>query len=405
MRKMEWLLRMVLSVSVMAGCGAVYTVEQPQNTKTHDELAAAEPTEEPAAVLPQESMEEQTEVSPVYVFDFKINLGEEEFVFPMELEELESKGCTTEDDLTGELDPQAIAADKLFYRDGLAFYVQFYNNTADVKALKDCKVGGILVSTQPKEEDNKMVVLPGRISPGISTRPDIDTAYGMPTNDYSTAEGIKYAYEAGTMQAVTLVMNVDTGMLTDIDIHNFVMDPVTVADAAKETDSEEVKDYVRPEILGENLMSGIVTMDEKLYQLPVPVSELLADGWSIEGKAEDNIVKANNNQQIMLSKGEDILQIPVRNDSDKAQKAENCLALRLYSDQETVTPSVVLPPGISLGLEEEKLKELLSGLEDLMDEEETDQYNCYFIENETFRVEILVDKETGKVSYLSMLAL
>lgn len=116
--------------------------------------------------------------------------------------------------------------------------------------------------------------------------------------------------------------------------------------------------YVAPTELGAELASLTFQLEGVYYQFPMPVSELLANGWEIPAVYQtEELVAADAYYDMALEnvEGQILYEVRVKNTTGEPQKVENCLVNRMLvvADQEF---DFVLPEGIGFDSTEDELK-------------------------------------------------
>ena len=82
--------------------------------------------------------------------------------------------------------------------------------------------------------------------------------------------------------------------------------------------------YEKPDALGDSLEEFRISLDGAVYEVPVPVSVLIADGWELDTSDSDAEVAAHDIGWVTLRKGgQEIREIAV-NYADYATIPENC---------------------------------------------------------------------------------
>ena len=89
----------------------------------------------------------------------------------------------------------------------------------------------------------------------------------------------------------------------------------------------DVKDYRAPEEVGEKIVNLEFSLDDAPMSIPIPVSELLAKGWSVFYVSDDATeLKPNYSTDLVLRKGKSFLPTQVYNLSPtETYPIENCL--------------------------------------------------------------------------------
>lgn len=159
--------------------------------------------------------------------------------------------------------------------------------------------------------------------------------------------------------------------------------------------TKEVAAYQAPTSLGNDITSGIIEYEGDLYRLPVPVSALQKNGWTLHTSFPSEL-EPGGSQMVYLSRGDKEIYQFVVNPGTETAVHSNCFADR-WNTYEGVKIS-----GISIGDSRAKLLETIKGMD--YDYEPDYNYNedKYVVNlgysDDTVRVD--VSNETDKVIYI-----
>jgi hypothetical protein len=140
---------------------------------------------------------------------------------------------------------------------------------------------------------------------------------------------------------------------------------------------EAVASYQREEALSDNLEDYQIELDGYVYSMPVPVSILAEDGWTLDENESDSVIKAGYYGWVTLRKGgQEIHEIAV-NPERYATNPSNCWIEGLEIGSYTLTAEGALPGGISEGMSEDEFLNILdeAGME--YEVEESGDYKYY----------------------------
>ena len=384
---------MLLAAALMAqGAMAeqVTSFGAPQPAQVEEPAPAEEPAEavEPGteAAAPAEGGADALAGSELY--DFTCLVDGETYAFPMTVDEFKAKGWTLEE--TEDLAPRQYAMVTAEKKNGFsadkatAYVINFDINTLP---MEECVVAGLEIEAFYVEPGKGLdTVLPGGITRGVSTLDDIYAAYGDATDVYEGDYYTSVTYEMDYDKRVELKVGTESGVLEDVEIRNFVVPEGFVTGEANDEVPEAVAAYARPEALGDDLTSFTVDFDGALYVLPVPVSVLVEDGWTIDEAETDPVISAKDYGWVTLRKDNNkTISTIVNNFADYATNPSNCWITSLtgggYSG-EGIT--MALPCGIELGMDSGEFVEVLDGLGYEYEVEEGDDYAYYTLYDENY---------------------
>ena len=265
------------------------------------------------------------------LYDFQIQLDGEVYQFPMSYEEFLAYGweISIYSDETANLEPNQF--DLVYFSKGevecMAFALNLGLNTMPVS---ECIIGGISIDNFDWDLSKGEVLLPGGIRRGVST-------------------------------------------LEDVEIRNFTEPEGFDAGEVNEEVPEEIAAYTAPEELGADLTSYTVEFDGVLYQLPCPVSELEANGWTIDTDDSAEYIPAKSSDWVAFSKDGLSFDILAYNSADYATIPSNCWVENLEAGGYGLEVSIKVP-GVQIGTPEE---ELVQALEDAGVEYEMEEGSSY----------------------------
>lgn len=311
------------------------------------------------------------------LYDFQIQLDGEVYQFPMSYEEFLAYGweiSSAYSDETEELEPNQY--DLVYFSKGdvecMAFALNLGLNTMPVS---ECMIGGISIDNFDWDLSKGEVLLPGGIRRGVSTLEDVTAAYGSATDTYEGELYTSLTYEKDYYQSVELYIYKESGVLEDVEIRNFTEPEGFDAGEVNEEVPEEIAAYTAPEELGTDLTSYTVEFDGVLYQLPCPVSELEANGWTIDTDNSAEYIPAKSSDWVAFIKGGLSFDILAYNSADYATIPSNCWVEDLEAGGYGLEVSIKVP-GVQIGTTEEELAQELeeAGIEYEMEEGSSYRY-------------------------------
>lgn len=340
------------------------------------------------------------------LFDYQIKIGETVYQFPMSVEDFKKTGLTYSEyeDPTDKISSGRKDLVWFSYPDGSKINARLVNFSKSETEYDNCTVVGISVSNDTyniKFDPTKISTAKG-ITLNLSTTDDIIAAFGRPSdewisNDKST---IKYTYEEDIYKTIEFHFNGSTKTLTDIDFEN-VEKPDNITEKGPSNQIPQlVKDYKQPTALGTDITSGVVELDKVLYKLPLPVSELIKNGWKITEKSQDTI-PGRDYAHISLSKGNiELENISIRNYEEYETTLENGIIEEFTTTKLTHTEKnrLILPRNINTEMGE---SDFVKATKDLtVNKKESKYYVTYQITNGNISASITF--ENGIMRYFSL---
>ena len=287
--------------------------------------------------------------------DFQIQIDDQVYQFPMTYQDFVSYGWTSEDSEFPTLEPSQY--DLLYFtKDDVRCMAYVINLAKNNMAADQC-----LVSIDSFDWDVSAgnVVLPGGIVRGEASAAAIEEAYGTPSDVYEGDLYKKLTYETDSYCRLEMSVDNETGVLSDIEVRNFVEPEGFDAGEISEEIPAEVTAYAKPDALGDSLEEFRISLDGAVYEVPVPVSVLIADGWELDTSDSDAEVAAHDIGWVTLRKGgQEIREIAV-NYADYATIPENCWFETLSVGGYTLEAEGELPCGIKTGMAEADLTAIL----------------------------------------------
>lgn len=290
--------------------------------------------------------------------DFQIQIDDQVYQFPMTYQDFVSYGWTSEDSEFPTLEPSQY--DLLYFtKDDVRCMAYVINLAKNNMAADQCLVGGISIDSFDWDVSAGNVVLPGGIVRGEASAAAIEEAYGTPSDVYEGDLYKKLTYETDSYCRLEMSVDNETGVLSDIEVRNFVEPEGFDAGEISEEIPAEVTAYAKPDALGDSLEEFRISLDGAVYEVPVPVSVLIADGWELDASDSDAEVAAHDIGWVALRKGgQEIREIAV-NYADYATIPENCWFETLSVGGYTLEAEGELPCGIKTGMAEADLTAIL----------------------------------------------
>ncbi|MBR5825490.1 MAG: toll/interleukin-1 receptor domain-containing protein [Clostridia bacterium] len=267
--------------------------------------------------------------------------------------------------------------------------VTVYNDGENAKMIKDCQVVEVSV--------NKNYGVDFCISGGLTADATVDElieAFGVPDerNDYDDTSTL-YWYPSETSKVKAFCYNEgDTGY-NSLSIYNCI--PSKESFAPKQEAPSYLDSYIEPTELGDNLYSGVVSMEGALYQLPVPVRKLLGNGWTVA--AGEKAVMSGGTTDITLKKGESTLYAVVENPSMYKTTLQNCMITEIRLDAADKI-NLILPGDISFGMSKEELEPCLPEDINMFESDFSISYSHLDFEERDFYMNLSIKVETDSLN-------
>lgn len=276
--------------------------------------------------------------------------------------------------------------------------VYSYNMSGNVRSIKGCKIGGIEC-----EAYNEVDFV---IAKGITVQSSVEeikNAFGVPgySNSGSDNESMTYyAQKDSSYNSVKFYCYTD-GTYSSIEMKNFIE-----TEDDKTTTSTERPDYLdeykTPTAMGNDLKSAVVKIEGDLYQLSAPVSEFIDNGWKIAQQSGD--VVAGGTDSIRVEKNGKKLDLYIVNYAEYKTMVENCAVYKVYADDYS-NASVLIgsdTKSITVGTSKTDVDGTISDDFDYYEGTYNHSYSYSEYKDRDFSISISVDKETGKVSSVSV---
>ncbi len=380
-------------------------VEWEEDVEIEDEAeepeTEPEPTEEPAEEQPAPKAAALSAELSDDIYSFQIQIDDTVYQFPMMYSDFEAMGWEYDGDSSSTLEPYQYTFTETWKKGDIKCYTRFANLAQSVLPYSECMVAGITLE-EYYLKDKMTFIMPGGIQYMVSTKEDIEAAYGEPSylyesddSDYMTMQ-YKYDYHR------EVEFNLTDGVLKKVDIENLIefegMD--TSSGEVSDEVPEIVSKYKAPKEVGDDFSTFNVEYDGALYTLPAPVAEFEANGWKIVADKSDETAAAQSYGWVTLMKNNQSLRVMANNYSDKAATINNCFVTKVEGGDYSTNMSITIPRGITRGMEEDKLKELLKDAD--YESEDSTSYTYYEIKSDRVNDEYEIIVRDGKVSKIEV---
>lgn len=368
--------------------------------------ADAEPvTEEPATVVEEETVVEETTIEetteevieettePVKekpkrnaataptelsddLYDFQISVDGTVYQFPMWAADFEALGWTYDGDASQTLSSNQYTTTERWNKGEFSVYTQLANLSMNTVGITEAMVAGITFEEYQLEGCDWEIILPKGIQYGVSNTEDVLAAYGDPTDEYDGELYYKMTYEKDFYQEIHIYVSKETNVINKIEIQNIV--ELEGADNSVDaTVPDVVKNYKAPSALGNDLYGFDIELEGNLYTLPCPVSELLANGFTINEDNSEKAFGAQGSGWLELVYNNQKFHTIVRNYADYATTAENCFLIDIESSCFEPDYNLVIPCGIKRGDSEESVLKILKDYNYEVEQSEGSDFTYY----------------------------
>ena len=293
------------------------------------------------------------------LYDFQISIDGTVYQFPMWYSDFEALGWEYDGDNTETLSSNQYASTQRWRKDGYSVYTMLANLSMNTTAFSDSMVAGITLNRHEFTDCDWEIILPGGIQWGVSNADDIKAAYGDPSSDYDGTYYYDMKYKYDYYREIQLSIDKDTDTLAEVKIENIV--ELEGADNSVSAEVPDiVKNYKAPTELGNDFYSFHVELEGNLYKLPCPVSEFLANGFTIDESNSDMEVASGSTGWISLRYNNQTLHVLAKNYADYATTIENCMLTKVESSEYGPDFALIIPGNIKRGDSEEALKKAMA---------------------------------------------
>ena len=330
------------------------------------------------------------------LYDFQVKIDGVVYQFPTTVEEFEKNGWEL---LIGSYDDKELAPgsrtyDTTFRKDGMEFDITIRNLDTSVLEIKDCLVVGLELDSYYNN------LPPVELSKGVtfdSTLAEILEALGNPSDEY---DGYSYYINYSDKQgeySFTFESKEDGTKLSALEIQNDrgYEDLITIDPNKEYSVPEIVSNYQKSEAFTEDIYDFVIKLEGEFYQLPVPLSVLLEDGWVIVTKDIVEIPAYDYDYGFEIRKGNQVLDVTLMNYDKSAQIPENCFVVGMDVGGYNGTFNLELAHGVTL---DSSVEELIAAFGEPTEITEYSYSNYYeFRIDYNIRYQFKVDNETNKI--------
>ncbi len=385
----------ILALSmILSGCGAkpadnppADSAEPAENQEVQEETPATEAatTEAPAA-----EQSYLTDSLDDYIFELEGVF----YKLPFRYSDFKANGWSlvstdyspvTEDD-------EITAGDYDMYRmtnGAVEIYVDIYNASGNVKALKDCNIGGI----QIEANQNLDFKVAGGLT-CLATVEEIQEKFGIPdsSNTYDTTTTLTYRtgdYSEEGQTTFSIDSERTPNNYIELDYRPTTTEDITQVSTER---PDYLAAYKAPAQLSADPTETIFELGGKLYQLPCTLDEFTNAGWTVSEKKVDGVAGKNKESYALeISKDGYSVTLGLANFSNNACMPENCAVYSVdvdkdFRDGSMPTDYMKLSGGYDLGAKEEDLDKVLTSFE----KNDSDDYASYSFSNQAYTKDIHV---------------
>lgn len=334
--------------------------------------------------------------------DYMINIDGTIYQFPIPYAEWKNQGWKSNN-----LPTNIAAGDwdyTSFYNDRIEMSAVVANFGLSEASIDQCFVVGVEIdATYYDISDDVVIELAGGIRLWEADENTIKQNYGAP--DYRFDDSYISLDYAGDDYMDGMDLELNDGVLTGISLINtqapegLDVNPSDIETAPPEINSH----YVAPSAASTDRFDHIITLDGVNYQLPVPVAELTANGWTLDSATDDYIL-ANSTCYTELQKNGSKISVTLENFTSNAILPVNAYITTIGAELSYCDFEVIFPGGIKLGDSYTVFESLYSDLgEDDYSKDEYSTFISYYVSQfnfdagESVSISAYADPETGIV--------
>ncbi|MBU3109979.1 hypothetical protein [Clostridium lacusfryxellense] len=280
------------------------------------------------------------------LYKYEVSIDGIKYALPASYSDFEKNGWIGKDFGTTTMDPNKYNIVNLEKGDQ-SLMVSIANMGTDVLPLSKCYIGQITVDTiddkNPKTNIN--------IAKGItinSSQDEVIAAYGNPSDKFEGDTITKLTYKSSDYSKYEITFNKTTKKVYSINIENLVQPAkVETAPTVNTGLPAVVTNYKAPTSVGAELSSFQFKYGGTFYKLPVPIAELVKNGWALQSNGDEVVAAKSSAVGVELRKDNQVLRTQIQNYSEKGEPLKNCFATYVqYYNNGAVIP-IELPKGIT----------------------------------------------------------
>lgn len=330
-------------------------------------------------------------------FDFQMKIGQSVYQLPMMVSEVLSSGWSFGDKAVceGPVAAGATVETYLVSSKGAVIFVTVTNIAKEDSDIKDCCLIGLTVDSEYLAGEKATLVKSLTVG---SLRKAVEEVFGECDDVVQENKGTTLTYTKSDKKYASFVFDNKASKLESVTYYNNAVPESYEAPEEKEDEeSEKTDEYVKPEALGNDILSGAIQIEGDLYKLPILVSELLDNGWELTFKEDRAILSGNETLFGTLKKGDiEIAGVEVYNLESTDCLIRNCYVISMEASVD-LDYKVVLPKNIKPGMSEADYLEAIKGTTYDFD---STHFNEYVFKKDKFSITIDVDKDDKTVKYI-----
>ncbi|MCL1891473.1 MAG: hypothetical protein FWG00_05625 [Coriobacteriia bacterium] len=378
----------LVPLAMLPGCGLFVAGEIVAEDPVEDREAEAQ--DEPASA---DGLSDD-------IYSFMVQLDGEIYEFPAPYSEFAAKGWKIEETLGVDyneetLKPNSYTGVVVAKNGSHQIYLTFVNVDADVKKVSDCNVGGIDLDSWDAETGTQLI-FPGNIILG-SSEAEVLAAYGEPSDSYDGDTAKHFTYSTGSYADAEISIDKEADKVISLSMRNLIAresSPEATGDAP-----DVVKNYKAPKTLGASWDSFTAKYGGTLYQMPIPVSELLSNGWTAVSDMNRMVNARGFDTGIELRKDNQVLRTSIRNYDDKQQPVKFCFVTVIeYYDNGAMVP-IELPGGLT---EKSDIKDFIKAYGKPTEQSDSSHFDYYTWGELYSSLTVSVDKEEGVITKIEL---
>jgi|GEM_PF-1505914 len=273
--------------------------------------------------------------------------------------------------------------------------INIANFGMDVSPLSKCYVGEVTIDSQNIKKGTTISIAKG-ITIG-STYDQVIAAYGKPSSEYKGDTLVKLTYKSGDYSNYEISTDSKTKKVYSIKLENLVPPVEAQTKSTDTTLPAVVKNYKAPSSVGKDLLSFQVKYGGNFYKLPVPITELIKNGWVLTSDSSKVIAAKSSAVGVKLRKDNQVLRTQIENYSDKGEPLNHCFATYIeYYNNGAMIP-LELPKGIT---EKSSIDQVIAAYGKPIKVEESSTYK-YYSYGKIFQ-EVVFMTKNGKIEKIEL---
>ncbi len=385
--------------------GTTTEANEPGGTEEPDNPAS---TEEPSDPDDPGTTEEPDDPSAEYVWptelssnwrDYQISIDGTIYQFPIPYTEWEAQGWGATS-ISTYMDGSSMDY-SYFEKDGIEVTAVIYNFGLNQAKIDDCYIIGVSVTAE-EVPNGVEIILPGDIKMNVATESDIKTAFGAPeytsTDDETGDVSIDYAGDEW-QDGMDLIVSGSTGTLCEISLVNTAppagldISPSDISSTPPAINDQ----YVAPSGPSTDRFDNIFTIDGVNYVLPVPVTELMANGWVLD-TAVAEYIEGSSYEWTYLEKNGSKIEVTIENFTPNAILPMHAYVTKIGVEADYCDLEVIFPGGVHIGMEGSEVDALYSDLGEDYEVEEflgSMEHSVWYWTEDSDYISIYIDEGEG----------